>query len=147
MGMIKTSEHNEQAVFIEEVLYRYRNDSTFIRPLFFSVPNGAYLGGKSELQYQKLKKEGFVNGVSDVLYLDPRGEYSYLTLEMKTDRRRRERGGGLSEDQVAFMEAVKTAGGLAVVCYGAEEAIEAFARYMDLEPRSYLNRYTWDLKN
>ncbi len=134
MNQIKTTEHNEQATFIDAVLWQYRNDPSFLRPLFFSVPNGAFLGGRSALQYAKLKKEGFRNGVSDILYLQPRGMYSYFSLEMKTQERKRERGGGLSEDQRGFLQAVTDAGGLSAVCYGADEAIEAFGRYMALVP-------------
>ncbi len=35
-----------------------RND--FVRNLFFAVPNGAWLGGKSAAMMVKLKKEGFL---------------------------------------------------------------------------------------
>jgi VRR-NUC domain-containing protein len=136
MAQIKTSEHSEQTTFIEAVLWTYRLDPTFIRPLFFSVPNGAYLGGRSALQYAKLKREGFVNGVSDILYLQPRGPYYYLAIEMKTEERRREKGGGISQDQAGFIDSVSMAGGLALVCYGAEEAIAAFDRYMRFESRA-----------
>lgn len=135
MNQIKTSEHNDQATFIETVLYLYRNDPTFIRPLFFSVPNGAFLGGRGSAQYAKLKKEGFVNGVSDLIYLQPRGPYHYLALEMKTEARRRERDGGLSPDQAEFIRSVSMAGGFPVVCYGAEEAIACFANYMSFETK------------
>lgn len=31
------SEHDEQAKFVAEVLFRYANDPTFIRPLFFAA--------------------------------------------------------------------------------------------------------------
>jgi len=143
MNQIKTSEHSEQATFIDAVLYLYRNDSTFIRPLLFSVPNGAFLGGRSALQYAKLKKEGFVNGVSDLLYLQPRGPYHYLALEMKTEGRRREREGGLSPDQLEFIQSVSMAGGFPVVCYGAEEAIASFANYMSFETK-IIARAPWN---
>src|ERR1044072_1693860 len=131
---IKISEHDEQANFIQETFYKYRNDETFIRELFFSVPNGAFLGGRSAAQFMKLEREGFRKGVSDVLYLQARGKYHYLALEMKTKGRRREKDGGLSLEQVGFNLAVSMAGGLSFVCYGADEASEAFDRYMSLEP-------------
>jgi VRR-NUC domain. len=137
------SEHSEQATFIDSVLWLYKNDSTFIRPLLFAVPNGAYLGGRSALQYAKLKKEGFLNGVSDVLYLQARGPYHYLALEMKTQERRRERDGGLSVDQADFIQSVSMAGGFPVICYGAEEAIAAFANYMSFETR-IIARAPWN---
>jgi hypothetical protein len=135
MIRIKTSEHNEQSTFIDEVLYQYRNDPTFSRPLFFSVPNGAYLGGKSPATFARLKKEGFRNGVSDILYLQPRGAYAYLALELKTIERRGQKNGGLSDDQREFIETARSVGALAVVCYGSTEAFEAFNQYMQLEVR------------
>lgn len=133
--MIKESEHNIQAAFIDWVLFQYRADPTFIRPLFFAVPNGAYLGGKSPVTFAKLKREGFVQGVADLLYLDPRGEWAYLALELKTPERKRSKDRGLSEAQTEFLNAVGLAGGLPLVCYGLEEAIEYFRDYMSLKSK------------
>lgn len=128
------SEHNEQATLVDWVLYQYRGDPTFLRPLFFSVPNGAYLGGRSPVTFQKLKKEGFLQGVADLLYLQARGPYNFLALELKTEKRRGEKRGGLSENQVEFREAAESGGGLYSVCYGADEAIEVFRSYMLKDP-------------
>lgn len=133
--MIKESEHNIQASFVDWVLWEYRNDSTFIRPLFFAVPNGAYLGGKSPVTFAKLKKEGFLQGVADLLYLQPRGEWSYLALELKTPERKRSKDRGLSEAQTEFLSAVGLSGGLPLVCYGVDEAIEYFRDYMSLKSK------------
>ena len=122
------SEHEEQAAFVAEVLYRYANRDDFIRPLFFSTFNGAWLGGNAGArarQMQKAKEAGFLPGVADILYLQPRGEWMYLVIEMKS------KGGKLSEEQKTFINAVKWEGeGLAVVCHSAEEAIETFDKYM-----------------
>lgn len=133
--MTKELEHNIQAAFVDWVLWEYMRDPTFIRKVFFSPPNGAYLGGKSPATFQKLKKEGFEDGVSDILYLQPRGEWAYLTLEFKIEERRNRKRGGLSEDQEEFLSAVDLAGGLPLVCYGLDEAIEYFRDYMNLLPR------------
>lgn len=128
----KLSEHQEQALFFESILYSYRLEPTFSRLLFFSVPNGAYLGGNRFAMMDKLKREGFLPGVSDILYLQPRGGFVYLSIEMKTPDRRGHKDGGLSIDQINFLEAAKIAGAQAFVCYGHEEAIEAFNFYMGL---------------
>lgn len=129
------SEHNIQAAFVDSVLWEYRNNPTFIRPLFFAVPNGAFLGGKSPVTFMRLKKEGFLQGVADLLYLQPRGEYAYLALELKTESRRRAKDGGLSENQMDFLQSAAMAGGRTLVAYGLDEAIEAFRDYMNLLPR------------
>lgn len=131
----KSSEHNEQATFIDHVLWTYRNREDFIRNLFFAVPNGAWLGGRAKNVMNKLKGEGFLPGVSDLLYLQPRGTYPYLAIEMKSPSRRNHKDGGLEESQIAFLKAANDAGALALVCYGADEAIERFDNYMTLMVR------------
>jgi hypothetical protein len=124
------SEHGEQATFVEYVLYRYRNDPTFIRPVFFSVPNGAWLGGRNPYALMnKYRAEGFTKGVADILYLQPREPYHCLALEMKSA------AGKATADQLEFILAVEKAGGMARICHGANQAIETFDFYMCLEPK------------
>jgi len=125
------SEHTEQAAFVAQVLYCYRNDPTFIRGLFFSTFNGAWLGGSAKARgYQmfKAKAAGFLPGVADILYLQARAKYHYLTIEMKDKK------GRLSQDQVDFIFNVRRAGGYAFVSYGVDDAILTFEAYMKLEP-------------
>lgn len=88
------TESQEQANFVNEVRLQYRNDPTFIYPLFFSTLNGAWLGGKSFAIWQKHQKEGAVQGVSDILYLQSRGNYSFFAAEMKRSDRRNQKDGG-----------------------------------------------------
>ena len=125
------SEHSEQAAFVSEVLYRYSNRDDFIRPLFFAVPNGAWLGGKNPYALMnKYRAEGFTKGVADILYLQARGEYHFLALEMKNPK-----NGKVSPAQEEFIEAATNAGGFADVCFGADQAIADFESYMLLEIR------------
>lgn len=127
------SEHDEQAAFIGAVVATYRLRDDFIRPLFFSVPNGAVLGGNRFALANKLKNEGMYPGVADVLYLQPRGDYAFFAAEMKTEKRRNERNGGLSDEQTDWLRAAHRVGAYAVVCYSADEAINEFSHYMTLE--------------
>lgn len=130
-------EHNIQASFVDSVLWQYKSDPTFLRPLFFAVPNGAFLGGYNRpAVFAKLKKEGVYPGVADMLYLQPRGVWSFMAIELKTEKRKREKGRGVSEEQKIFLDAVSEARGLPSVCYGVDEALEAFSLYMSLDPRS-----------
>jgi hypothetical protein len=122
------SEHAEQAAFVSHVLWTYASRADFFAPLFFAVPNGAVLGGKNKFALlNKLKQEGFRVGVSDLLYLQPRGEYSCLAIEMK------DKGGKVSDAQDEFLQAILRAGGLAEVCYSADEAIGIFGGYMGMQ--------------
>lgn len=126
------SEHAEQAAFFTTILFKYRNDDRFIRPLLFAVPNGAFLGGRSAATLEKLRAEGLTPGVADILYLQPRGGYSYLALEMKRADKRNQKSGGLRPEQVEFLNAASRAGAFFAVCYSAEEAERAFDAYMGL---------------
>ena len=131
--MRNTVEHDEQAAFVAQVLYQYRNDPTFIEDVFFSVPNGAYLGGRGHRQMYWLKAEGVRPGVSDILYLQARGDYNCLAMEFKAPSRYKEKRGGVTDEQENFLLGVIKGGGRAVVCYGADVAINVFDAYMKLE--------------
>jgi len=127
------TEHQEQANFFTEVRLTYRNDPTFIYELLFSTLNGAWLGGeKSAVLWQKHKEEGSVQGVADVLYLQPRGSHPYLAIEMKRSDRRGTKNGGLTKAEDVWLNIAWRAGARVVICYTAEEAVAVFAEYMRL---------------
>lgn len=128
------SESGEQKAFVTYVLWKYSNNPEFIRPLFFACPNGAWLGGNNKFALMnKYRAEGWTNGVSDILFLVPRGKYNYFALEMKTTKRAGEKDGGVSEEQIEFLRAAKSVGAYTVIAYGADEAIAAFEIYMSME--------------
>lgn len=127
------SEHQEQAAFFTMILYKYQHNETFARPLFFAVPNGAWLGGRRPSNMmEKMKAEGLTPGVADILYLQPRGHYSFLALEFKRADKRNRHQGGLRDDQIKFLNAASLAGAFFSVCYSADEAVRAFDAYMEL---------------
>ncbi len=130
----RISEHAEQATFISEVRSRYGHRRDFTPRLLFAVPNGAWFGGKKPwAMYAKLKAEGMQKGVSDILYLQPRGGYAYLVVEMKAQDKR-DKAGAVTQEQQAFLQAVIAVGATGSVCYGAEEAFRIFSWYMTLPP-------------
>ena len=129
-----TTEHAEQAAFVQQVMYEFSNRSDFIRPLFFAVPNGMVIGGRNRFALlNKYKAEGFTPGIADILYLQPRGGYNCLAIEMKSPDLRTAKGGGLTDGQLVFLANLNAAGGRGEVCYGAEEAISVFRNYMEAE--------------
>ena len=137
----RISEHQEQVNFLLEVRTRYGLREDFIETLLFATPNGMWAGGSSRegkfALIGKMKKEGFKNGVSDLLYLQPRGDYAYLAIEMKaTDKR--DDAKAVSPEQAAFLAAVNEAGGTGEVCYGCDEAVAIFTWYMSLPVKSIL---------
>jgi hypothetical protein len=132
MKKTRISEHAEQANFVSYVLWKYSSDPTFVRRLFFSTFNGAWLAGGQRTRFaliNKAKQEGFLPGVADILYLQPRGDCPYLVIEMKA------KGGHLSEDQALFLKDAEEAGAMTQVCFGAQDAIDIFDAYMNLIPR------------
>lgn len=133
--ILKVTEHDEQKDFINEVHLKYGNCANFVEELLFSVPNGMWLGGDNKFALMaKFKAEGFRKGVADLIYLQPRGEYNCLAIEMKA-KHMRNVARAVTEDQAAFLAAVNGNGGLGEVCYGAEEAIGIFDLYMAMEPK------------
>ena len=132
------SEHSEQANFVAEVQYRYRNDETFVPELLFAVPNGMWVAGEGTRRaalIMKYRKEGMRPGVADLHYLQPRGNYPYCVIEMKRSDKKNVRNGGLTDDQMQYLGAAMKAGAFVQICYGADEAIAAFHEYMELQEK------------
>jgi len=129
------SEHSEQANFVAEAHYRYRNREDFIPELFFAVPNGMWVAGEGKRRAHlvvKYKREGMKSGVGDLHYLQPRGLHPYCVIEMKRQDRKTARDGGLAPDQNHYLEAARSAGAYVCVCYNADEALVALDQYMNL---------------
>jgi len=100
----------------------------------FAVPNDFILGGENKFAIPilaKHRKEGFRNGVADLLYLKPRGNFAYLAMETKAiDKRDDPRA--ISPDQQIFLDAVNASGGTGHICYGCDELAAVFDWYMSL---------------
>lgn len=133
-NLLVPSEHNEQAAFVHAVLFKYQHDPSFLPMLFFAVPSGMWAGGSTQKGrwglINKFKSEGFRSGVFDVQYQQPRGDYSFLAIEMKRSDRVNEKDGGLSDDQMQYLDQAIKAGACARVCYSADAAIDTFDIYM-----------------
>ena len=52
------------------------------RGLLFAVPNG---GSRNRIEAARMKAEGTVAGVSDLILLVPRGHFGALCIELKTE--------------------------------------------------------------
>jgi hypothetical protein len=129
----RISEHEEQSNFFDQARFTYQHREDFAADLLFSVPNGMWLGGNNKFALMnKFKKEGLKPGVADILYLQPRGDYAYLAIEMKAQDKRNI-ADAVTPEQAGFLEAVNAAGGMGEVCYGADEALEILKTYMEME--------------
>ena len=120
------SEYNQQCTTVEWYKWQW--------PIFagciMAIPNGAHLAGDKIIRAKKMirmKKEGFKNGVSDLLIAVPRGTYHGLWVEMKdvgkniTD---------VTDDQMKHLQLMRKMGYRAEWCPGADAAMQVIAEYM-----------------
>lgn len=73
----------------------------------------------------KLKREGFVNGVAELFLMIPNSQYHGLFIGMK-----RAEGGTVSKKQHQFIENANERGYQAIVCKGFEHAKNTILEYM-----------------
>jgi hypothetical protein len=127
------AEHDEQAAVINWAQFLTGQYPEL--GLLFAIPNGAKLPyfearSRSGKKYrwspeaEKLKAEGLKPGVPDLFLPVARKGYNGLFIELKYGRNKP------SEQQVAYLDALSAQGYLAVVCWGAEEAIETITEYL-----------------
>ena len=124
--MSKKGEHLHQCAVIDWFRMVY--------PVFsgclFSIPNGAYLAGDKKrriIQMVNLKKEGFKNGVSDLLLALPSLDKFGLWVEMKDQG---STYSSVSKDQRDHIALMNSVGYHAVWCAGSSEAIKEIKSYM-----------------
>lgn len=123
------SEHSEQcAVF--DWADRLKNSHPELG-LLYAVPNGAKLpwkrdrrGKRFSPEAMRLKDEGLRPGVPDMCLPAARNGYHGLYIEMKYG------GNKPTADQVWWLEQLDGQGYLAVVCWGADEAIQTIKDYI-----------------
>jgi hypothetical protein len=92
--------------------------------LLFAVPNGGY---RHAATAAALKAEGVKAGVPDIFLPVPRWDrFHGLWIELK----RADRSNGPTEAQTWWIEQLRKQGYMAVVCYGAQEAIHVIRHYL-----------------
>lgn len=94
-----------------------------LAPRLFAVPNG---GRRDGITGARLKEEGVLAGVADLVLLVPNAKYHALLIEMKTPKGRQ------SDSQRAWQRAV--AGNedyLYVVCRSLEEFMKKIEEYLN----------------
>jgi len=92
--------------------------------MLFAVPNGGYRPMTTAAQ---LKAEGVRAGVPDVFLMCRRRYYGALAIELK----RADRSNHATDAQKEWLERLREYGYMAIVAYGAQEAIEAITSYLN----------------
>jgi hypothetical protein len=95
--------------------------------LYIAIPNGGHRDVRTAV---RLKREGVRAGVPDLFWPEPRDGFHGLWIELKAAK------GRLSTAQKEWIEHLNSAGYLAIVCYGLQNALEAVAAYFNLDVRS-----------
>lgn len=124
--MRKQSEHQLQVQCVKWFRYKYPK----LKMLLFAVPNGAMLYGNKlqrVKQWNKLKSEGAVKGVSDLILLVSSGEFSGLCIEMKTTAKHSKQ----SPQQLEFEKAVINQGFAYVVPRTFDEFSSVVTSYLE----------------
>lgn len=114
------SEHaNQTALFAWSALAA--KDYPPLRWLF-AIPNA---------NSHRMVSEGVRGGVPDICLPHPWDHFAGLYIEMKIEKRRSEKNGGCSEDQLKWIDYLQSAGYKVHVCYGWEEARARILEYLN----------------
>lgn len=113
-------EHNIQVACVRWFAYQYPE----LRGLLFAVPNG---GRRDAVTGAKMKAEGVVAGVSDLILLVPSNGHGALCVEMKTAKGRQ------SDEQKRWQQAVERMGYRYVVCRSLDEFVKDIKDYLKHE--------------
>lgn len=110
-----TPEHDLQCSCVSWFRYQFPQYA----PLLFAVPNG---GSRRIVEAQRLKAEGVLSGVSDLIFLAPSGKP--LLIEMKTS------AGRQSPEQKIWQKDVEDAGYTYVIARSLDEFIEIVKNHL-----------------
>lgn len=97
-----------------------------------AIPNG---GSRNIAEATKLVAAGLRKGVLDIFLPWPKAVRNYelhgLYIEMKIEKRRKEKNGGLTEEQIEFIKYAESAGYRCKVCYSWIEARDCILAYLE----------------
>lgn len=96
-----------------------------------AIPNG---GSRHVAEATKMVAAGLRKGVLDIFLPCQTycaNEYAGLYIEMKIEKRRNEKNGGLTNEQIEFIEYAERAGYYCKVCYSWIEARDTILTYLE----------------
>lgn len=111
-------EHSEQVSLFRWWSLQYRDHPA----LLFAIPNG---GARNAVTGARMKAEGVMAGVPDILLAASRQGFHGLWIELK-----RQKGGKVSEAQEGVIARLRRAGYRVEVCKGWTAAREAIENYL-----------------
>ena len=102
-------------------VYWFRVQYPNLAPLLFSVPNGGFRNKATAI---RMKAEGVVRGVSDLILFVPSHGYHALCIEMKT------KIGKQSDYQKKWQEIVENQGYRYIICRSYEDFKTEIQKYV-----------------
>lgn len=117
----KRSEHAEQRAYFDWVRIMINQDVRFR-----NIKSDWAQGKRTFATAAWMRAEGAQAGFPDISILWPNEQYHGLFIELKS----KTKGAKPTHHQLDWIERLNRAGYLAVVCYGAEQAIEQTKRYL-----------------
>ena len=118
--MPEISESRSQQLLIKEFAYRW--PAIHATGALFAVPNQAKRGIANA---SRMKAEGMVKAVSDLILLWPSNGYHGAVIEMKTSK------GKATIEQLTWQAERKASGYAAAVCHSVDEAIAFLRGYLN----------------
>lgn len=94
----------------------------------FAIPNG---GNRHIVEAIKFVGTGTRKGVPDIMLAWPINHYHGLFIELKIEKRRNEKFGGCSKQQLDWHKRLKDAGYCVRVCYSWLEARDVIINYLE----------------
>lgn len=110
-------EHRIQSACVRAFRYKYPQ----FRHNLFAVPNG---GRRDKVTGAKLKAEGALAGVSDLIFLKSNRFYGALLIEMKIPKGRQQ------ESQKEWERLISADGYKYVICHSASEFMQEIEDYL-----------------
>lgn len=110
-------EHRIQSACVRAFRYKYPQ----LRHNLFAVPNG---GRRDKVTGAKLKAEGALAGVADLILLKSNGKYGALLIEMKTPTGRQQ------ESQKEWERLISADGYKYVICHSVSEFMQEIEDYL-----------------
>lgn len=115
----RDEEHQLQCACVQWFRLTHKN----LRLNLFAVPNG---GRRDAVTGAKLKAEGALAGVSDLILLYPTAEYSALLIEMKTPKGRQ------SSAQLVWQQTLEAYGYKYVICRSLDDFMREINNYLHI---------------
>lgn len=119
-------EHKLQCQLVKWFRLQYPH----LKHALFSVPNG---GKRDKVTAAKMKEEGQLSGVSDLILLVNNGQYGALLIEVKT------KDGCQSDNQKEWQRAIEKGGYKYVIVRSLEEFMDVIKEYIDGKGRKDRN--------